>query len=898
MALRNKENSKLRINVGYVINRENISGIPEITAALKEIGINAIRFKVNIRPNEGQVLSLDESSSAIKKVQEAKVLADESFKVVAIHNEGEIKEGIGDVGFSRCWFAHLYTTWGPTGDMYVCDHQAFSGSGGSFGGLRGGLGFDDVWNARVKLLDKFSPLQMCTVCPPMGRRVNKLMQLLSALNEENPELFIYWLRNDFLAGLMKEKTMTYLKAGNYKKAGEMQFALAELQSSGRTRARILLEEIDAAAENGKRIDWKSENKRERVLIFGGLGFLGAQTVKHILNGYPNAEILVVTRRDYSSYENNLPRELVSEVNMRDSERRIRVLTEDMLDYDLILKLIDDYHPSMIYHLASDQRIFNTKAYTAQQFCEIFFDNLLMTRNVLRAIKTLGMIKAVRFVYTSTLRVYGKWDKDEEVNERTPINFAHEHPYDIAKFFSELMINQYRKEGLRAVIVRPGNLFPKIVKLVDGSSRSREVVSVFTRRILLGQPLLMGPGAKESIFTFVPVEDCAHFLASLVRSSSIIPDLVNFVGEENFTIPQLGRLICTVVAPQKMALLHFDHMHSEFDTHATGKAKFSTLHRDELVRLGFIWEQSNIIEAFHDLAIRLAEEGVSSKNPPADAVAETSELSIGWIDLNSPRPQSTVTFSWQGTIAVDAQVYIINKQHQTFGSQEEAKQFARDNIEGIAVLRAEPSEGESYNIPLSLDEVSPFVGLDEHDYHFKGVVDLASPILKGIEPGKYSLTVMFRAGRTRWVEFGHFAIRRMRQYPYPTVIVPGVNPADDNASGRKNEPDDSDQPRGLRGNLNNKSMEQINSVIASGEFEEVMPDEAKVVSERQEIKVKFYVFKTHPDRAPPEFSTSKWEGDTLHIYFSEKEYANWIALFGKDKEELHIANSALAAHEYA
>ncbi|MBI4706702.1 MAG: UPF0489 family protein [Candidatus Omnitrophica bacterium] len=329
----------------------------------------------------------------------------------------------------------------------------------------------------------------------------------------------------------------------------------------------------------------SRKEKDKILITGGLGHLGIMVLSQLLD-YPVAEdITVLTSRvDYLS---DLP--LNRSLSRAVKEGRVKIVHCDLTDYASTEKVLSMVRPSFIYHLASDSRIQNS--YSEDEFRSIFSNNIAMAFNILDALKNLNLMKTTRLVFTSSLRVYGKRETVEKVGE-CDCWYNLEHPYELSKIIIENAIaGRVHYSGLRAVVLRLGNLFPLFKK-----GKPIDIVSKFIKNILEGSFLKMPPNANALYYNFIPLWDCAALAASLIKEfEGSMPCFVNVVGE-NYSLGDLSNKIKQIVDPKNEKVLRIDDVHPELDTSATGKSRFVSTKLEGLRKIGFIWNPTPIVES--------------------------------------------------------------------------------------------------------------------------------------------------------------------------------------------------------------------------------------------------------------------------------------------------------------
>jgi UDP-glucose 4-epimerase len=143
----------------------------------------------------------------------------------------------------------------------------------------------------------------------------------------------------------------------------------------------------------------------------------------------------------------------------------------------------------------------------------------------------------RFVYASTIWVYGDAAGPESVDEDTPLGLP-KHFYTATKIAGEMYTSAYTElYGLEHTILRFGIPY-------GPRSRPTAVVAAFTAKALAGQPLtIAGDGTQSRRFVYV--EDLADGVA--VSLDPVAANRVyNLVGRENTSVRSIARTVRDVV----------------------------------------------------------------------------------------------------------------------------------------------------------------------------------------------------------------------------------------------------------------------------------------------------------------------------------------------------------------
>ena len=186
--------SNLKINVGFILNRENYNEIYNLVRILKEIGIDSVRFKMNILDDPEQKLSENMIEEAYNQIEEAQVDFEASnFRVESIHSQEET-EKIPVPDFDRCFFSSLMNAIGADSYLYPCDHRIYE-NGGRIVDLRVNS-FSEGLNIWKTSLSDILP-NMCSVCPPMGNRINRFLNFIYNEYKKDPT-FLDWIERNYI----------------------------------------------------------------------------------------------------------------------------------------------------------------------------------------------------------------------------------------------------------------------------------------------------------------------------------------------------------------------------------------------------------------------------------------------------------------------------------------------------------------------------------------------------------------------------------------------------------------------------------------------------------------------------------------------------------------------------
>jgi len=174
------------------------------------------------------------------------------------------------------------------------------------------------------------------------------------------------------------------------------------------------------------------NCGNRLLITGGVGYVGGRLATHLANANPDASIRLMTRRDPSQ----LP-------TWSQGMDRVKANVMKPQSLEIALDGIDT-----VIHLAAIDEIESINDPDAA--LEV---NGRGTHNLLKACRTQGV---KRFIYLSTFHVYGP-GAPQPISEKTTTRPVH--PYAITHRLAEDFVHWYRHSyGLETLILRLSNGF--------------------------------------------------------------------------------------------------------------------------------------------------------------------------------------------------------------------------------------------------------------------------------------------------------------------------------------------------------------------------------------------------------------------------------------------------------
>ncbi len=260
---------------------------------------------------------------------------------------------------------------------------------------------------------------------------------------------------------------------------------------------------------------------DNIFITGITGFVGSHLADYLLKE-TDAQIFGLTR--WRSPKENI-------LHLVDNDR-VHLVHGDLTDFASLFRIIADYRPEYIFHLAAQSYV----PYSFDAPAATLDSNVIGTCNLLESIKILkedyGYDPVVHICSSS--EVYGQVSKDDiPITEDCPMRPAS--PYAVSKVGEDMLGFQYwTSYGIRTIRTR---MFTH-----TGPRRGDVfVVSAFAKQIAkieAGlQPAVIHVGNLDSVRTFADVRDTVRAYWLLVNKGTP-GDVYNIGGNVTMTIREM------------------------------------------------------------------------------------------------------------------------------------------------------------------------------------------------------------------------------------------------------------------------------------------------------------------------------------------------------------------------
>lgn len=214
----------------------------------------------------------------------------------------------------------------------------------------------------------------------------------------------------------------------------------------------------------------------KLLITGGAGFIGSNLILHLHEHYPAYELLNLDKLTYASD--------LTYLKPLESSPRYSFSQTDIVDRAAVRKVIREFQPDGIIHLAAESHVDNSIS-GPEPF---ILTNVLGTFNLLEECKAFWKesgrdFSSFRFHHVSTDEVYGTLGETGLFSETTP--YAPNSPYSASKASSDFIVRSYHHTyGMNVVTTNCSNNYgphqhdEKLIPVVIRTALNKKPIPVY------------------------------------------------------------------------------------------------------------------------------------------------------------------------------------------------------------------------------------------------------------------------------------------------------------------------------------------------------------------------------------------------------------------------------------
>ena len=252
----------------------------------------------------------------------------------------------------------------------------------------------------------------------------------------------------------------------------------------------------------------------RVLVTGGAGFIGSHLTDRLVADGHDVRVLDSFRSGHRE-------------NLVGVAGRIQLIEDDVRDAAAVERASESCE--VVFHEAAVVSV----PYSVEHPQETHDVNIQGTLNVLAAARRNGVR---RVVFASSAAIYGEEPTLPKVESMVPLPIS---PYGVEKLTSEHYLRTFSHlYGLETVALRYFNVFGT---RQDPSSPYSGVISVFVKRLLAGEPVIIyGDGNQSRDFVNVADVVQANILAAM--TSHVSGRVYNVARGERTTLSDLAEVL--------------------------------------------------------------------------------------------------------------------------------------------------------------------------------------------------------------------------------------------------------------------------------------------------------------------------------------------------------------------
>ena len=228
--------------------------------------------------------------------------------------------------------------------------------------------------------------------------------------------------------------------------------------------------------------------KKKILITGGLGFLGQHLINKLLKQYPECDITILDKARIEFF--------IEELNKKSNINIIsNVDITDMNTIDSHFKGID-----VVFHVAA------MISFWSKDKKALYKTNISMVENVIKICKKENV---KRLIYVSSTAALGfNNDKNNPTDETYRFDWrkARGLYYMLSKYYAEQKVKEACTHGLQAVIANPSTMFG------PGDRKGFQLIE----NLLSGKVAAMPPGG----FSITDVREIARALVSMIENGKI------------------------------------------------------------------------------------------------------------------------------------------------------------------------------------------------------------------------------------------------------------------------------------------------------------------------------------------------------------------------------------------
>ena len=262
---------------------------------------------------------------------------------------------------------------------------------------------------------------------------------------------------------------------------------------------------------------------KKILITGGLGFMGSNFIRRLYNLYPDYKIINYDLITYAGNLDNLKDIEKKESGKSIKDKRYIFIKGDICDFKKLDKLLLKEKIDTIVNFAAESHVDRSLVNSI----EFVRTNITGVHVLLNLVQKYHINK---FIQISTDEIYGDVDKGKshELSHIRPSN-----PYSASKAAADLLIQSYiRSYATPAIIVRGSNNFGPY-------QYPEKLIPLAITNLIEGNPIPIH-GNGEHVRTWIYVEDFCRGV-DVVMHRAAHGEIYNIAGTQEKNIDVIKRI---------------------------------------------------------------------------------------------------------------------------------------------------------------------------------------------------------------------------------------------------------------------------------------------------------------------------------------------------------------------
>jgi len=266
---------------------------------------------------------------------------------------------------------------------------------------------------------------------------------------------------------------------------------------------------------------------KKILITGGLGFIGKNIIKYIINKEKFYHIRVIdnlSNSKISEFKNISNFNIIkNNKNFINNSKGIFFYKGDILNKKILINSFKNI--DIVIHLAANTGVEKSISDPTEDLKK----NILGTLQILEHVKKFHIKK---FIFSSSNAVVG--DTTKQINEKTltrPVN-----QYGVSKLSAEAYINAYNNlYNINTTILRFGNVYG------SGSKKKGNIIPLFIKRALNDKICYInGNGTQTRDFIFI--DDLCDAIFKCIKNNNIAGETFQIASGKQTSINTISNII--------------------------------------------------------------------------------------------------------------------------------------------------------------------------------------------------------------------------------------------------------------------------------------------------------------------------------------------------------------------